>query len=98
MYDVRPESSEEPTRTLRRNLLLPCAYLPGKSWEDLPPVKKTTTAAPSHYDDVQQVVQEEVESDSEDDLPDISCLNLSPGYDRNNQTQIQLESTSKDEP
>ena len=44
------------------------------------------------------MVQEEAESDSEDHLPDISCLNLSPGHDRNDQTQIQSESTSKDEP
>ena len=98
VYDVRPESSEGPTRTLHRNLLLPCDYLTGKRWEDLPPVKKTRTAAPFHCDDVQPVVQEEAESDSEDDLPDISCLNLSPGHDRNDQTQIQSESTSKDEP
>ena len=91
VYDVRPESSAGPTRTLHRNLLLPCDYLPGKSWEDLPPVKKTRTAAPSHCDDVQPVVQEEAESDSEDDLADISCLNLSPGHDKNDQTQIRLE-------
>ena len=66
--------------------------------EDLPPVKKTRTAAPFHYDDVQLVVQEEAESDSEDDLPGISCLNLSPRHNINDQTQIQLKSTSKDEP
>ena len=98
MYDVRPKSSEGPTRTLHQNLLLPCDYLPGKSWEDLPPVKKTRTPAPSHCDDIQPVVQEEVESDSEDDLPEISCLKISPRHDKNDQTQIQLESTSKDEP
>ena len=67
MYDVRPESSEGPIRTLHRNLLLPCDYLPGKSWEDLTPVKKTRTVAPSRCGDVQPVVQEETESDSEDD-------------------------------
>ena len=98
VYDVRPESSKGRIRTLHLKLLLSCGYLPGNSWEDLPPVKKSRTAAPSHCDDVQPVVQEETESDSEDDLPDISCLNLSPGHDRNDQTQIQLESTSKDEP
>ena len=52
VYDARPESSEGPTRTLHRNLLLPCDCLPGKHWEDLPPVKKTRTAAPFHCDDV----------------------------------------------
>ena len=41
VYDVRPESSQGPTCTLHRNLLLPCVYLPGKPWEDLPPVKET---------------------------------------------------------
>ena len=98
VYDVRPESSQGPTRTLHRNLLLPCDYLPGKPWEDLPPVKKTKTAAPYHCKDVQPLVQEGNESDSEDELPDVSCLNRSPGHDRNDQTQIQLESTSKDKP
>ena len=44
------------------------------------------------------MVQEEAESDGEDDLPDISCLNLSPGHDKNDQTHIQLQSTSKHEP
>ena len=98
VYDVKPESSEGPIRTLHQNLLLPCDYLPGKPWEDLPPVKKTQTAATFHCDDVQPVVQEEAESDCEDDLPDISCLDLSPEHDRNDQTQIQSESSSKDEP
>ena len=46
VYDVRPESSQGPTRTLHRNLLLPCDYLPGKPWEDLPPVKKTKKQHP----------------------------------------------------
>ena len=98
VYDVRPESSQGPTRTLHRNLLPPCDYLPGKPWEDLPPVNKTKTAAPYHCEDVQPLVQEGTESDSEDDLPDVSRLNHSPGHDRNDRTQIQLESTSRDEP
>ena len=98
VYDVRLESSKGPTHTLHQNVLLPCDYLPSRPWENLPPVKKTTTAATFHCDDVQTVVQEEAESDNEDDLPDISCLNLSPGHDRNDQTQIQSESTSKEEP
>ena len=38
VYDVRPESSQGPSRTLHRNLLLPCDYLPGKPWEDPPPI------------------------------------------------------------
>ena len=38
VYDVRPESSQGPNRTLHRNLLLPCDYLPGKPWEDPPPI------------------------------------------------------------
>ena len=98
VYDVRPESSQGPTRTLHRNLLLPWDYLPGKPWEDLPPVKKTKTAAPYQCDEVQPLVQEGNESDSEDELPDVSCLNLSPGHDTNDRTQIKLESTSKDDP
>ena len=83
VYDVRPESSQGPTRTLHRNLLLPCDYLLGKPWEDLPPVKKTKKAAPYHCGDVQPLVQEGNESDSEDELPDVSCLNLSSRHDRN---------------
>ena len=96
VYDVRPESSQGPTRTLHRNLLLPCDYLPGKPWEDLPPVKKTKTATLHHCDDVQPLVQEGNESDSEDELPDVSCLNLSPGHDRNDRTQIQLDEPEPD--
>ena len=98
VYDVRPESSKGPTGTLHRNLLLPCDYLPRKRWEDLPPVKKTKTAAPFHCDDVQPVVQEEAKSDSEDDLPDISCLNLHQDMIDMIKTQIQSESTIKDKP
>ena len=35
VYDVRPESSQVPSRALHRNLLLPCDYLPGKPWAPL---------------------------------------------------------------
>ena len=98
VYDVRPESNQGPTRALHRNLLLPCDYLPGKPWEDLPPVKKTRTAALYHWDDVSPLVQEENESDNEDDLPDIWCLNRSPGHDTNDPARIQAGSTRKDKP
>ena len=93
VYDLRSESSPGPIRTLHRNLLLPCNSLPGKPWEDLPPVKKTRTVAPNHCIDTQPLVQEENGSDSEDELPDISFCNRSPEHDRNGQTQTQVEST-----
>ena len=98
VYDVRPESSQGPSRTLHRNLLLPCDWLPGKPWEDLPPVKNTKTPAPYFCDDTQPLVHEGDGSDSEDDLPEISCGNRPLRRDRNDQTQIQVESTRKDEP
>ena len=46
VYDVRPESSQGPSRTLHRNLLLPCDYLPGKPWED--PQHPTIAMKSSH--------------------------------------------------
>ena len=86
------------SRTLHRDLLLPCDWLPGKPWEDLPPVKKTRTPAPYYCDDTQPLVHEGDGSDSEDDPPNISCCNRPLRRDRNDQTQIQVESTRKDEP
>ena len=65
MYDVRPESSQGPSRTLDGNLLLPCDWLPGKPWEDLPPVRKTKTPVPYYCDDTQPLVLEGEGSDSE---------------------------------
>ena len=98
VYDVRPESSQGPSLTLDGNLLLPCDCLPGKPWEYLPPVKKSRTPAPYYCDDTQPLVHDGDGSDSDDDLPDISCCNLPPRRDRNGQTQIQVESTRKDKP
>ena len=40
VYEVRPKSSKGRSRTLHRNLLLPCDYLPSKPWEELPHIKR----------------------------------------------------------
>ena len=92
VYDVRPESSEGPSRTLHRNLLLPCDYLPGKPWEDPPPIKRTT---PYHCHEIQPLRHEDDshESDSDDDLPAISYCNHSP---ENDPMQTQVQSTSEE--
>ena len=52
------ESSQGPSRTIHQNFLLPCDCLPGKPWEDFPPVKKTKTPAPYYCDDTQPLVHE----------------------------------------
>jgi len=40
VHDVRPESGQGLSRTLHRNLLLPCDQLPSKQWQELPSVRK----------------------------------------------------------
>ena len=95
VYDVRPESSQGPSRTLHRNLLLPCDYLPGKPWEDPPPIKRTRPPTPYHCYEIQPLRHEDDshESDSDDDLPAISYCNHSP---ENDQMQMQVQSTSEE--
>ena len=78
VYDVRPESRQGPSRTLHRNLLLPCDYLPGKPWEDPPPIKRTRPPTPYHCHEIQPLRHE----DSDDDLPAISYCNHSPENDQ----------------
>ena len=98
VYDVRPESGQGQSRTLHRNLLLPCDYLPSKQWQELPSIRRPRPPTLHHCGDSQQLVQDEhsYESDSDDDLPDISYHYLSPGHDGNNQSQIQVQSATKE--
>ena len=90
VYDVRPESSQGRSCTLHRNLLLPCDYLPGKPWEDPPPIKRTRPPTPYHCHEIQPLRHEDDshESDSDDDLPAISYCNHSP---ENDQMQMQVD-------
>lgn len=93
--DGRPESSQGPSRTLQRNLLLPCDYLPRKPWEDTPPIKRPRPPTPYHCHETQPLRYEDDshESDSDDDRPAISYCNDSP---ENDQMQIQVQSTSEE--
>ena len=98
VYDVKSESGQRQSRTLHRNLLLPCDHLPSKQWQELPSVRKPRPPTLHHCDDGQQLMQDEHSygSDSDDGLPDISHHYLSPGNDGNDQSQIQVQSASKE--
>jgi len=98
VYDVRPGSGQGQSRTLHRNLLLPCDHLPSKQWQELPSVRKPRPPTLDHCDDSQQLTQDEhsYRSDSDDDLADISHHYLSPGHGGNDQSQIQVQSASKE--
>ena len=63
-----------------------------------PPIKRTRPLTPYHCHDIQPLVHEDDshESDSDDDLLAISYCNHSPGYDGNDQMQMQVQSTSKE--
>ena len=98
VYDVRPESGQGRSRTLHRNLLLPCDQLPSKQWQELPSARKSRPPTVHRCNDSQQLIQDEHSygSDSDDDLPDISLHYLSPRHDGNDQSQIQVQSASKE--
>ena len=98
VYDVRPESGQGQSRTLLRNLLLPCDHLPSKQWQEFPSVRKPRPPILHHCDDSQQLKQDEHSygSDSDDNVPDISHHYLSPEHDGNDQSQIQVQHASKE--
>ena len=75
VYEVRPESSKGRSRTLHRNLLLPCDYLPSKPWEELPQIKRyrPPTPHPRANDELLEQNRDSDESDSDDELPTFTC-------------------------
>ena len=87
MYDVRPESGQGRSRTLHRNLLLPCDQLPSKQWQELPSARKSRPPTVHGCNDSQQLIQDEHShgNDSDDDLPEISLHYPSqgPGFETN---------------
>ena len=96
VYDARPESGEGHIRTLHRNLLLPCTYLPAKPWQL--PSARSPRSTPCHRNNTQPSRQEEDghESDSDDDLPDGSCHYFLRERGGNNEPQVQVQTTSKE--
>ena len=97
VYDVRPESGQGRSRTLHRNLLLPCDQLPSKQWQELPSARKSRPPTVHRCNDSQQLIQDEHSDgkDSDDDLPEISLHYPSQGHDGNDQSQMQVQSASK---
>ena len=97
VYDVRPESGQGRSRTLHRNLLLPCDQLPSKQWQELPSARKSRPPTVHRCNDSQQLIQDEHSdgNDSDDDLPEISLHYPSQGHDGNDQSQMQVQSASK---
>ena len=71
VYEVRPESGEGRVRTLHRNLLLPCSFLP---ITDTPVIKarrrsqKTREQAPATRSSVENNPSDEDESDEEENI------------------------------
>lgn len=62
VYTLRPENADKPFRTLHRDLLLPCGYLPAASQiQPMPPTKSVKQVLPTPED--------EIESLDEDILP-----------------------------
>lgn len=62
VYTLRPENADKPLRTLHRDLLLPCGYLPATSQiQPTPPTKSVKQVSPTPED--------EIESSDEDILP-----------------------------
>lgn len=62
VYTLRPENADKPLRTLHRDLLLPCGYLPATSQiQPPPPTKSVKQISPTPED--------EIESSDEDILP-----------------------------
>ena len=63
VYTVKPENTDGPLRTLHRDLLLPCGYLPAE--ENSEPVQKPVPRRPGTR--ANPAVEEEHSSDEEDD-------------------------------
>ena len=63
VYTVKPENADGPLRTLHRDLLLPCGYLPAE--ENSEPVQKPVPRRPGTR--ANPAVEEEHSSDEEDD-------------------------------
>ncbi|XP_043099138.1 uncharacterized protein LOC122347977 [Puntigrus tetrazona] len=63
VYTVRPETGDGPLRTLHRDLLLPCGYLPVE--ENSEPVQRSVPRRPGTR--ANPVVEEENSSEGEDD-------------------------------
>ena len=69
VYEVRPESGEGRVRTLHRNLLLPCSFLP---IADIPVIKRkrrsqeTREQAPAARGSIENNPSDEDDSDEED--------------------------------
>jgi len=75
VYEVRPKSSKGRSRTLHRNLLLPCDYLPSKPWEELPHIKRYRPHTPHPRTNGELLGQNRGsdESDIDDGLPTFTC-------------------------
>ena len=73
VYEVRPEASKGRSRTLHRNLLLPCDYLPSKPWEELPQIKRYRPPTPHPCGELLEQNKDSDESDSDDELPTFTC-------------------------
>lgn len=71
VYTVKPEDTEGPTRTLHRDLLLPCGFLPASTIEDHPvttPIRRpeTRSQCQSHPDFAVDLEEEETDSVTSD--------------------------------
>lgn len=73
VYTVQPENKEGPTRTLHRDLLLPCGFLPVCSAEEpstaTPAQRQKTRSQDCHHSDVSDIQEEE---DAGQTIPEIS--------------------------
>ncbi|XP_023197669.1 uncharacterized protein LOC111610011 [Xiphophorus maculatus] len=74
VYTVQPEHKEGPTRTLHRDLLLPCGFLPVCSTEDpsisMPASQRKTRSQDGCHPDVPDAMQED--EDAEPYVPEVS--------------------------
>ncbi|XP_027882091.1 uncharacterized protein LOC114150078 isoform X3 [Xiphophorus couchianus] len=76
VYTVQPEHKEGPTRTLHRDLLLPCGFLPVCSTDDpsisMPASQRKTRSQDVCHPDVPDVMEED--EDAEPYVPEASIL------------------------
>lgn len=99
VYTIKPEGKERPLRSLHRDLLLPCGFLPATPIEK--PPEQTLTKRPRAQSGPDVESEEEVNSDSEDltvyrlpypqiQEPDIvDTTHTIPEHDRSTDTMTQ---------
>ena len=92
VYEIRPENSDKPCRTIHRNLLLPCNFLPLEHptfSASQPPAQPTTVDVPNSPDDQRD---ETSSSDSDEEEHQVTQTSSRPQRRRRPPTRITYDS------